>query len=120
MKIKRIYPSIATKDPKPALEFFKSSGYKVIHENKDVLEPGSIEMVLEADNGDRVDIISTSKFEVEKQAVRMNVDNFDDALEHFNKNDFRVFLGPQTTDSYKICVLDSTMGLYVVLYEHLK
>lgn len=120
MKITKLYPSLAVKDPTEQLKFFKDAGYKIIHENKDVLEKGSIETTLEADNGQRIDIISTSKFEKEKHAIRMNVDDFDEALERFDKNHFNIILGPQATDSYKICVLESDIDTYIVLYQHLK
>lgn len=120
MIIKNIYPAFVTNDPKSTLEVLEKIGYKVIHINEGVLDKENVEYVIEDANSNRMDVVYSKNIKNTRQSVRMNVDNFEEALNHFKNNGFEVLVGPDIKENYKCAFLKAANEFSILLYEHIK
>lgn len=120
MKFKTAYPAIILPNVDDKLEFFKESGFKVIHETKDVLEKGNIEYVLENDAGQRIDIVKSISVKKPMHVIRMNVDDYDESIEYLLSNNYRIKLGPDFGESYKCALLINPDEFRLLIMKHIE
>ena len=122
MKITTFNPSIITKDAAPVIALFEALGFQQTHikaENVDV-EFSSHRM--KDANGNHVDVVEVPMIPQTYTAIRINVDNFEEAYDFFMSRGFREskFLGPSTTASSKFAYLVSPTGVIIDVCEHIK
>ena len=122
MKITTFNPSIVTKDAKPVIALFEALGFEQTH-NK--VENGDVEFSshrMKDANGNHVDVVEVSPIPQTYTAIRINVDNYEEAYELFMSKGFREARGfaPSNTASSKYAYLVSPSGFIVDICEHIK
>ena len=122
MKITTFDPSIITKDAGPVIKLFEELGFQQTHnkaENRDV--EFSAHRMKDA-NGFHVDVVEVPVIPQTYTAIRINVDNFDEAYAFFMSKGFRESksFAPSTTESSKYAYLVSPSGFIIDLCEHIK
>ena len=120
MNIKALYPALITRNVDLAIENMKKLGFEIVHSQRDIFSRGSIGYVMETKNGQRLDVVYTEMEEQDLHAIRVNVDDFEEALPVFQTMGFEIFKGPKTNDASKVVLLKSPDGLFVILMQHLK
>lgn len=105
MKILAFYPVLMTHNSEKAIEDMKKYGFQIIHERNNFLVEGDSEYVLEDNNGHRIDIVNTPDITEDMHAIRVNVDDFDEAVKAFGEDGYTVALGPTITESSKNVIL---------------
>lgn len=118
MKVKRIYPVLVCNDSAPVMEVYKNSGFKVIHEINNIFNEGDKLFVIENDLKQRIDILETNKVSNLFHMVRINVDNFEEALDYYTNKGFKTIKEPMDTVSNKAVCLESPTGLYIMMFQH--
>ena len=120
MKLKNIYPAIVTANPEKVIAFHeKMYGFKVIHKIENNLNMGDCEYVLENPDGFRLDVIQ-SDVQNDFHTMRVNVDDFDEALAAYQAEGFAVVVGPETNQSFRRALLCRENGTKFMLMQHLK
>ena len=124
MKITTFNPMIITKDPDAAVALLEALGFERRHE-----KIGNEELVfstirMKDANGFYVDVVSAQNVPSERDmtAIRINVDNFDEAAELLRSKGFRESkaFGMHYTPSSKFAFFISPSGFIVDLIEHIK
>ena len=122
MKITTFNPSIITNDAEPIIQLFKELGFEQTHnkaENDDV-EFSAHRMKNEG--GFHVDVVEVPVIKQTYTAIRINVDNYEEAFEFFMSKGFREARGfaPSTTKSSKYAYLVSPTGVILDVCQHIK
>ncbi len=122
MKITTFNTSIIAKEAEPIVKLFEELGFKETHnkaENNDV--EFSAHRLRDA-NDFFVDVVEVPVIPQTYTAIRINVDNYDEAYEFFMSKGFRQAKGfaPSTTESSKYAYLVSPSGFIIDLCEHIK
>jgi hypothetical protein len=122
MKITTFNPSIATNDAEPVIKLFEELGFEQTHnkvENKDVAFSSHR---MKDSNGFHVDVVDVPALKQSYTAIRINVDDFDEAYKFFMDHGFREAKGfaPSTTASSKYAYLVSPTGFIVDVCQHIK
>lgn len=120
MKITAFYPAILTKNADKIIEHQSKFGFSVIHERDDLFCPGDKEYVLENENGKRMDVVYVEELEKNCFMVRVNVDDFDEALNIYLNDGFTIFKGPSIDDCSKNVLLNCPDGELIMLMQHIK
>ena len=123
MKISAFNPQIVTTEADTVVELFEELGFEKRHKKEDngVLEDVGIRM--KDENGFYIDV---SKTEVlsnkDMTAIRMNVDDFDEAYKLLTDKGFRNLYGKHTADtkSSKSAMMISPSGFAINLIHHIK
>ena len=122
MKITTFNPAIIAKEAEPIIKLFEELGFQQTHnkaENNDV--EFSAHRMKDA-NGFHIDVVEVPVIPQTYTAIRINVDNYDEAFEFFMSKGFREARGfaPSTTASSKYAYLVSPSGFIIDLCEHIK
>ena len=122
MRITTFNPSIITKDASSIIKLFEELGFVQTHnkaENDDV-EFSAHRM--KDSSGFHVDVVEVPVIPQTYTAIRINVDNFEEAYEFFMAHGFREAKGfaPGTTKSSKYAYLVSPSGFIIDVCEHVK
>lgn len=123
MRITTFNPQIITNDAEPTVGLFKELGFEVHHELKGVGELNDEGIRMKDDNGFYLDIAKTNiPIPHDLAAIRMNVDDFDEACSLLETHGFKNFYGDKTvgTDSSKSALMISPTGFAINLVEHIK
>lgn len=86
MKITTFNPLIITRDPDAAIELFEKLGFKQHHVKQNISEIKTTDVRMKDENGFYVDI---AMGDGEYTMIRVNVDDFDEAIEFFMSHGFR-------------------------------
>ena len=86
MKITTFNPLIITRDPDAAIELFEKLGFKQHHVKQNISEIETTDVRMKDENGFYVDI---AQGDGEYTMIRINVDDFDEAIEFFMSHGFR-------------------------------
>ncbi|MBQ6153502.1 MAG: hypothetical protein IJJ15_07140 [Ruminococcus sp.] len=86
MKITSFNPLIITRDPDAAIELFEKLGFKQHHVKQNISEIKTTDVRMKDENGFYVDI---AQGDGEYTMIRINVDDFDEAIEFFMSHGFR-------------------------------
>jgi hypothetical protein len=86
MKITTFNPLIITRDPDAAIELFEKMGFKQHHVKQNISEIKTTDVRMKDENGFYVDI---AQGDGEYTMIRVNVDDFDEAIEFFMSHGFR-------------------------------
>lgn len=123
MKITTFNPQIVTIESEAVIELFEALGFERRHTKEDngVLEDKGIRM--KDENGFYVDISQTDVLpDKDMTAIRMNVDDFDEAYNFLTGKGFRNLYGKHTADtkSSKSAMMISPSGFAINLVQHIK
>ena len=123
MKITTFNPQIITRDAQSVLKVFEELGFERRHGQENV---GSMDVKLirmRDPNGFHLDISETKALPVESvTAIRMNVDDFDEAYEFLTARGFKKFYGEDTVNLKKSrsAVMISPSRIVINLVQHIK
>ena len=123
MKITSFNPLIIAQDTKDILEVFEALGFERAHLSQDIDQRDGISSVRMRDaNGFNVDITQNEQVPETRTAIRMNVDNFDEAYEMLKLKGFTNTRGDKITHtgSAKATMMASPSGFMISLIEHIK
>ena len=122
MKITTFNPLIVTKDPEPVIALFEALGFERHHTKKNISETNITDVRMKDANGFYVDI---AQGDGEYSMIRVNVDNFDEAIEFFMAHGFRkprIETAAKTVDtgSSKYTIVVAPSGFILAVSQHIK
>ncbi len=123
MKITTFNPQIITKNAEPIIQLFEDLGFEKRHNQKGIGELDVTGVRMKDANGFYVDISQAEALPVEcLTAIRMNVDDFDEAYRLMLSHGFKNYYGDQTVDtkSARSAVMVSPSGIAINLIQHIK
>ena len=122
MKITTFNPSIITKDAGPDMKVFEALGFQETHNKAENMDVEFSAHRMKDENGFHVDVVEVPVIPQTYPAIRINVDDYDEAYEFFMSKGFREAKGfaPGTTASSKYAYLVSPTGFIIGLCQHIK
>ena len=123
MKITTFNPQIITKDAEAVAKLFEDLGFERRHHPKGIGELDVTGIRMKDANGFYLDISQPNmQMPQDLMAVRMNVDNFEEAYALLTTRGFRNFYGEQTvaTKSSESAIMISPSGFIINLIQHIK
>ena len=123
MKITTFNPQIMTKDAEAVAELFEKLGFEKRHVKEEIGVLGVTGVRMKDAEGNYLDISQADVLpERDLTAIRMNVDDFDEAYELLVANGFRNVYGDKTVDGQtsRSAVLISPSGYAINLVQHIK
>ena len=124
MKITTFNPQIITKDAEALVKLFEQLGFEKRHQQEGIGELDVKGIRLKDANGFNLDISQPDTLPTghDLMAVRMNVDDFDEAYQLLVKNGFKNYYGDNTasTRTGKSAIMISSTGFVINLVQHIK
>lgn len=123
MKITTFNPQIITTDAEAVAKLFEVLGFERRHHPKGIGELDVTGIRMKDANGFYLDISQPNmQMPQDLTAIRMNVDNFDEAYALLTAHGFRNFYGDQTvgTKSSESVIMISPSGFVINLIQHKK
>lgn len=123
MKITTFNPQIITKNAEPVIQLFEALGFEKRHNPKGIGELDVTGIRMKDANGFYVDISQADALPVDcLTAIRMNVDDFDEAYQLMLSRGFKNYYGDRTIDtgSARSTVMVSPSGIAINLIQHIK
>jgi hypothetical protein len=123
MKITSFNPQIITKDAEAVVRLFEALGFERRHIKEDIGDLSVTGIRMKDENGFYLDISESDQLPVDCiEAIRMNVDNFDEAYRLLEDHGFKNFYGDGTvaTKSSKSALMISPSGFAINLIQHIK
>jgi hypothetical protein len=123
MKITTFNPQIITKDAEPVIKLFEELGFERRHAQEGIGEADVLGIRMKDANGFALDISETEALrDQDKVAIRINVDNFDEAYELLKARGFKNYYGDHevNTKTSRSAMMISQSGFGINLIEHLK
>ena len=122
MKITSFNPQIITKDAEAVVRLFEALGFERRHIKEGIGDLSVTGIRMKDENGFYLDISESDQLPVDCiEAIRMNVDNFDEAYEFLTDRGFTNPRGGQTVDTKtnKSCMMKSPSGFAFDLCQHI-
>jgi hypothetical protein len=122
MKITNFSPIIVSKDSDAIIKLFEDMGFEKRHTKTDIEGGQNTNVRMKDADGHAVDVSSSKNVPQDLTAIRVNVDNFDEAYQFLTDHGFRNSRGDKVTktssseDTYMI----SPSGFAIVLSQHIK
>ena len=123
MKITTFNPQIVTKDSEKIIKLFEELGFRRRHHQEGIGELDVTGTRMKDENGFYLDISEVdAPLPQDMVAIRMNVDDFDEAYEKLNSLGFKNIYGDQKVDtkSAKSAMMISDSGFAINLVQHIK
>ncbi|ETP72072.1 hypothetical protein UYO_1946 [Lachnospiraceae bacterium JC7] len=123
MKISSFNPHIITNRSQEYISLFKELGFECRHKKTTEVEEGIITSVRMKDSGGfHVDVTEIEEGTSDRNAIRMNVDNFDEAYGFLKSKGFKNAYGERILDtgSSIAALMVSPSGFAIVLDHHIK
>jgi hypothetical protein len=122
MKITTFNPSIITKDASSIIKLFEELGFKETHNKAENVDVEFSAHRMKDANGFHVDVVEVPVIPQTYTAIRINVDDYDEAIKFFLSRGFREARGfaPSTTASSKYAYLVSPNGFIIDVCKHVK
>lgn len=123
MKITSINPVIISADADEIISFYeKNFGFRVIHKGSliSTANPTETIRVLENEDGHRLDVIRLDSKTSTEHGLRINVDDFDEALSIYKAEGFSIMSGPVVSNTSKRVLITKRNGAPLLLMQHLK
>ena len=122
MKITTFNPQIITNNAEQLIELFEALGFESNHKKEAIGEKNVTGIVMKNADGFKLDI-SQSDVQVPQDmvAIRMNVDDFDEAYDMLTARGFENFYGDKTADTptSRSAVMRSPSGFSINLVKHI-
>ncbi len=121
MKITGVNPLILTKNPEELVKQYEKLGFKVSHESKGLSAPDKTDLILSDDENHRIDI-AEGTVETDLHMIRMNVSDFDEALELLKSLGYVSTSGESFIESAtsKSVIMKGPTGSYINIVKHTK
>ena len=124
MKITTFNPQIITKDAEALIKLFEQLGFEKRHQQEGIGELDVKGIRLKDANGFNLDISQPDTLPTghDLMAIRMNVDDFDEAYQLLVKNGFKNYYGDNTasTRTGKSAIMISPTGFVINLVQHIR
>jgi len=123
MKITTFNPQIITTNADDILPLFEELGFKIKHQQTGIGELGIKSIVMEDAGGFKIDISEAEDLPKETiTAIRMNVDDFEEAYRKLTANGFRNIYGVHSTNtaSARSAIMVSKSGITINLIQHIR
>ena len=123
MKITTFNPQIITKDAQSAVALFEVLGFQRRHTKEDIGDLNVTGIRMKDANGFYLDISQSDRLPVDcVQAIRMNVDDFDEAFRLLTDRGFKNFYGDRVVEnpSSRSAVMIAPSGFVVNLVQHIR
>ena len=124
MKITTFNPQIITKNAENLVRLFQQLGFEKRHQQEGIGELDVKGIRLKDSNGFNLDISQPDVMPTETDllAIRMNVDDFDEAYQLLISSGFKNYYGDNTasTRTSKSAIMISPTGFVVNLVQHIK
>ncbi len=122
MKITTFNPSILTNDAAPILQLFEDLGFVQTHNKVENVDVEFSAHRMKDANGFHVDVVDVPSLSKTHTAIRMNVDNYDEAYELLTSRGFKEIerFRPSTTASSRYAYLVSPNGILIDVCQHIK
>ena len=124
MKITTFNPQIITKNAETVRKLCQELGFEQRHNPKGIGELNVTGIRMKDANGFYLDISQPERFPAQQDlmAIRMNVDNFEEAYQLLLSHGFKNFYGDETvgTSSSKSAIMISPSGFVINLVQHIK
>ena len=122
MKITSFQPMIVSPNADALIELFEALGFEKRHTKTDIEGGQNTNVTMKHPDGFRVDVASTENLPRDLTAIRMNVDDFDEAYEFLTSKGFINTRGDKVTEtsSSKDTFMMSPSGFGITLCQHIK
>lgn len=123
MKLTTFNPQIITKDAEGVVQLFEALGFERRHTKEEIGELGVTGIRMKDANGFYLDISQSDRLPVDCiQAIRMNVDDFDEAYRLFTDRGFKNFYGDRVVENptSRSAVMIAPSGFAVNLVQHIR
>ena len=123
MKITTFNPQIMTRNADALIRLFEELGFERRHTKEGIGELDVTGIRMKDADGNYLDISQSDEApEHDLVAIRMNVDNFDEAYQLLKSNGFRNFYGDHMVENEtsKSAVMISDSGFAINLIQHIK
>ncbi len=122
MKITTFNPSVLTNDAESTIELFKSLGFEQTHNKAENVDVEFSAHRMKNEGGFHVDVVEVPALQQTYTAIRINVDNYEEAYDFFMSKGFREARGfaPSTTASSKYAYLVSPSGFIIDVCQHVR
>lgn len=123
MRITTFNPQIITKDAEPIVKLFEALGFEKHHNPKGIGELNVEGIRMKDANGFYLDVsVPDMQLPHDVAAIRMNVDDFDEAYQLLQEHGFRNVYGDGKveTKSSKSAVMISASGIAINLIQHIR
>ena len=122
MKITSFNPLIITRDPEPVIKLFEELGFERRHTKENISEINTTDVRMKDSNGFHVDV---AYGDGEYTMIRVNVDDFDEAIEFFMSRGFRKPNHERAhktvdTGSSRYTMVVSPSGYILAVSQHIK
>ncbi|WP_295151613.1 VOC family protein [uncultured Ruminococcus sp.] len=121
MKITAFNPLIVVKDAESATKLFEELGFEYRH-TKEGINGNITNYDMKDANGFRVDVAQADDLPQALTAIRMNVDDFDEAFKFLSERGFKNAQGDRITETAtsKDTLMVSPSGFGISICQHLK
>ncbi len=125
MKITSFNPLICTRNAEDVVKLFEALGFEITHTKENLNGEDILEYRMKDVNGNHVDVSSAGDrmpMPNDLTVIRINVDDFDEAMKFFTDRGFFNPLGDRTLDggTSKDAILLSPSGFGIRLIQHIK
>ena len=123
MKITTFNPQIITKNAEPVVRLFEDMGFEKRHHQEGIGELDVTGIRMKNADGFYLDISQADALPVDTlTAIRMNVDDFDEAYQMLLARGFKNFYGDQavSTAPAASAIMISPSGFVINLVQHIK
>lgn len=123
MNITTFNPQIITKDAEGVVALFEALGFQSRHAKKEIGVLGVTGIRMKDDNGFYLDISQSDRLPVDCiEAIRMNVDDFDEAYRLLTNRGFKNFYGDRVVENptSRSAVMIAPSGFVVNLVQHIR
>ena len=114
---------IITAHPEEAIKAFEDLGFERHHEKIGIDHTDASDVRMKDANGNYVDVLDVFYMKEDRMAIRMNVDNFEEAYDFLIAKGFKN-VSPNSnvvdTGSSKTTILKSPSGFSINLSQHIK
>ena len=123
MKITSFNPQIITKDAEAVVRLFEALGFERRHIKEDIGDLSVTGIRMKDENGFYLDISESDQLPVDCiEAIRMNVDNFDEAYRLLEDHGFKNFYGDRKVENPTSisAMMIAPSGFAVNLVQHIR
>jgi len=122
MKITTFNPMIITAKAENAIELFEKLGFERRHKKTEIDEATAASVRMKDANGFHVDVAQVDVIPQDLTAIRMNVDDFDEAYELLSSHGFTIVPGGKVTDtgSSKSVMMVAPSGFAITIDKHFR
>ena len=122
MKITSFNPLIMTKQADDLIKLFEELGFEVRHKKKNPGSDDIIDVRMRSEEGFHVDVAPVDRVPQDVTAIRVNVDDFDEAYNFLIEKGFKNIQGDKISETPSAVgtAMMSPSGFIIALSHHIK